>query len=132
MEDLFRQFWWLIFPLVAFVAAGFGSWLRYRRHKATLDVIRTYAEKGQQPPPELLQALRSTEGDDDGWGGTRRPTNYWSLVGLFGVMAAGFGGAAFYYGVEGGPGFAFTIVAFVMGAVGVWALISALTTRRGG
>ena len=50
MEDLFRSYWWLLFPLAWFVSAGFSSLLNYRRQKDALKLIQTYAEKGQEPP----------------------------------------------------------------------------------
>ena len=67
--------------------------------------------------------------------GSATPTNYWSLFGLFAVLASGFGIAAYMpqvFGVDAGVRFPFTVVALTMGAVAVWALISALTTRRRG
>jgi hypothetical protein len=66
MEDLFRQFWWLIFPLSWFVFGGYQSWLSYRANRDTLDLIKTYAQAGREPPPELLAKLskRWNDGDD--------------------------------------------------------------------
>ena len=135
MEDLFRSYWWLLFPLVAFVFAGFGSFLRYRRQKAVLDLIRTYVENGREPPVDLIGQINAGDDGDgtwfgDGRGRSRAPTNYWSLVGLFAMMAAGFGVASFL-GVDNGSG-AFVIVALTMAAVAVWALICALTQKREG
>lgn len=130
MEDLFRSYWWLLFPLSWFVFGGINSVVNYYRQKNVLNLLRTYAEKGQEPPAALLSAL---EQPVDEWGETRkprRPTNYWAQVGLFAVMAAGFGGAALF-GQGNGYAFPFTIVAFVMAAVAVWALINAMTQRRG-
>ena len=68
MEDLFRSYWWLIFPLGWFVASGFSSLLNYRRQRDTLKLIQTYAEKGQEPPAALLKVLeRPIDADDDAW-----------------------------------------------------------------
>jgi hypothetical protein len=66
MEDMFRQFWWLIFPLSWFVFGAYQSWLSYRANRDTLDLIKTYAEAGREPPPELLAKLskRWNDGDD--------------------------------------------------------------------
>ncbi|GAA0624898.1 hypothetical protein GCM10009422_21740 [Brevundimonas kwangchunensis] len=133
MVQLFYQFWWLIFPVGFMLAGAFNSFLGYRRQKDALNLLRTYAEKGQEPPEALLKVLQRPLDDDPWTGGSasapRQPANYWSLFGLFTALSAGFIGAGYYTDMDGGSG-AFTIVAFVMGAVAVWALISALTTRK--
>ncbi|MBA4000561.1 hypothetical protein [Brevundimonas sp.] len=140
MEDLFRSYWWLLFPVGWFVYSGWASWLNYRRQRATLDIVRRYADSGKEVPPELMKVLdKPIDSDAEMWGsasyGSARPTNYWSLFGLFAVLAGGFGIAAYMpqvFGVDMGVRFPFTVVALTMGAVAVWALISALTTRRDG
>jgi hypothetical protein len=132
MVDLFYKFWWLIFPVGYMLMGVFNSFLGYRRQKDAVSLLRTYAEKGQEPPEALLKVLQRPL-DEDGWHGTsagnRYPTNYWSLFGLFTALSAGFLGAGHYTDMDSGTG-AFTVVAFAMGAVAVWALISALTCRR--
>lgn len=132
MESLFYNFWWLLFPIGFGALGAYNSFLRYRRQRDALNLLRTYAEKGQEPPEALLQVLQRPL-DEDHWdggaSGSRQPTNYWSLFGLFTALALGFLGAGRFTGIDGGSG-AFMIVAFVMGAVAVWSLISALTTRR--
>ncbi len=137
MENLFYSFWWLLFPLAWFVFGGFSSFLNYRRQKDTLDLIKTYAEKGQQPPEALLKVLeRPIDADDDAWhsrrggsGGRMSDGNWFSVV-LFGVMSAGFAYASYadIYGAEE----AFLIVAFVLGALCLASLVSALMGRRRG
>ena len=137
MEDLFRAYWWLLFPMAWFVFGGFSSWLNYRKQRETLKLLKTYADKGQEPPEALLRVLdKPIDSDNEAWGGASRPgrpANYWSLFGLFAVLAGGFGIAAYMpetFGVDMGVRFPFTVVALTMGAVSVWALISAMTTRR--
>ncbi len=127
MEELFHSYWWLIFPIFGLVMGGWHSFAHYRRQKAILEVIRTYAQKGETPPEALLAALAADE--DGGQPGQRAPAHYWSLFGLFGVLAAGFGVGAWLYDFEG-VGWPFGIVALVMGAVAVWALINAFLFRR--
>ena len=127
MEQLFRDFWWLIFPIWGL---GMGMWhslMGYRRQKAVLDLVRTYADKGEQPPEALLAALGRDE--EHGRDLRRSPANYWSLFGLFLVLALGFGAAAYAYDFEG-LGWPFGIVGLVMGAVAVWALINAFVLNR--
>lgn len=56
-------FWWLIFPIMGFGLAAFRSWLRYRRQKDVLDLLRTYAAQGREAPAEVLAQLAlSAEG----------------------------------------------------------------------
>jgi hypothetical protein len=74
MEDLFRSYWWLLFPLAWFVVGGWQSWLNYRRHRDTLDIIKTYADSGKDVPAGLrpgAQRGHRTCGPDTGPG--RRP-----------------------------------------------------------
>lgn len=138
MEDLFRSYWWLLFPMAWFVFGGFSSWLNYRKQRETLKLLKAYADKGQEPPESLLKILdRPIDSDSELWAGattgSSSPTNYWSLFGLFAVLAGGFGVAAYMpetFGIDFDIRFPFTVVALVMGAVAVWALISAVTTRR--
>tara|TARA_R110002051_G_scaffold89070_5_gene157035 strand:+ start:221 stop:655 length:435 start_codon:yes stop_codon:yes gene_type:complete len=138
MEDLFRSYWWLLFPLAWFVSAGFSSLLNYWRHRNALNLIKAYVDKGQEPPAALLKLLeRSGPGEDifaDGGMAPAskaygQPTNYWSLFGLFAMLAAGFLGAGYYLNLDGGSG-AFTIVGFTMAAVAFWAFINALFRSR--
>ena len=135
MEDLFRSYWWLLFPLAWFVFGGFSSFLNYRRQKDTLKLIQTYAEKGQQPPEALLKVLeRPIDADDDSWhsrrGSSAMNDGNWFSVVLFGVMSAGFAYAS--WSDIYGAGEAFLIVAFVLAALCLASLVSALLGRRRG
>ena len=136
MEDLFRSYWWLLFPLAWFVFGGFTSFLNYRRQRDALKLIQTYAERGQEPPAALLKVLDRPL-DEEGaamWGvgnsgGEGRPGDgAWFSTVLFGVMAAGFAYASWadIYGASQ----AFLIVSFVLGALCLASLVSAL--RSGG
>lgn len=133
-EDIFRQFWWLIFPLSWFVFGAWQSWLSYRANRETLDLIKTYAASGREPPPELMARLNKRwHGDEDDRDERpryrRRRERSWYQVVLFGLLSAGFAFAAatdIY-----GAGEAFTIVAFVMGALSAATLVQVLLDRRG-
>lgn len=132
MEQLFRDFWWLVFPLAWLLAGGVSGFLKYQRQKQALDLIRTYAEKGQEPPKALIDLIQKPlDGDAPALGAAgegrqdRQAANYWSLFGLFATLAAGFAGAGWFTNVDGGSG-AFLVVGFTMGAVAIWALINAL------
>ena len=45
----FWSFWWLIFPLMFFAMGALSMWFRYKRHKDTLDLMKTYAAQGKDP-----------------------------------------------------------------------------------
>jgi hypothetical protein len=132
MEDLFRSYWWLLFPLSWFVVGGWQSWLRYRSNRDTLDLIKSYAQSGREPPPELLARLnqRDVYGDDDdrhrGRHGYARQGGWYQVV-LFGVLCMGFSYAAITDLYGAGP--AFVIVAFVMGALSLATLVATLVGR---
>ncbi|CAN5159226.1 hypothetical protein BH10PSE4_BH10PSE4_21160 [soil metagenome] len=57
MEDLFSAYWWLIFPLSSIVFGAFQAWLRYQARRDALDVLRSYAAAGREPPAELVARL---------------------------------------------------------------------------
>lgn len=137
MEDLFRAYWWLLFPLGWFVAMGFSSMLNYRRQRDMLDLLKRYADKGQEPPAELLRAIsRHEDTEAEIWGSdtearrAERHRNWpWPAnVALFSVLAAGFGYAS--YTDIYGAGEAFTIVTFVMVAMAIAFLIGGLFSGR--
>ena len=129
-------FWVLVFsvPLFGIVYAGFTSFLKYRQHRAMLDVLKVYAERGETPPQEVLTALTNgfslaeagVNAPNTVSGGSPKvqgPVHYWSLVALFAVFAVGFGYAA---SISGVAATGYMIVSFTMGAVMVWALVMAL------
>lgn len=129
MEDLFRSYWWLLFPLSWFVIGGWNSWLNYRRSRDAMDVMRQYAAQGKEPPPELLKTFNEPLDDDD-WDDRPRRRRYYrgryrgpwpARLVLFVVLCAGFGYAA--YTDMYGAGEAFTIVSFVMGAIALSVLV---------
>lgn len=137
-EDLFRSYWWLMFPLFWFIAGGWHSWLNYRKHRDNLDIIKRFADSGREVPAGLLDKLSAPIADDwDDYRGRRGRRAYrfrygygyggWYRVVLFGALTAGFSYAA-YTGMYG-AGEAFTIVAFVLGAVFLATLVATLTTR---
>lgn len=133
MEDLFRSYWWLLFPLAWFVFGGFSSFLNYRRQRDALKLIQTYAEKGQEPPAALLALIDKPIDGSGMWDSSsdnsgRPGDGAWFSVVLFGVMAAGFAYAS--WSDIYGAGEAFLIVSFVLGALCLASLVSAL--RSGG
>ncbi|ADG10791.1 hypothetical protein B7G68_11960 [Caulobacter segnis] len=131
-EDLFRQFWWLLFPLAGFAYGAWQSWLSYRANQETLDLIKTYAASGREPPAELMNKLSRRWHDDDEDDRPRyrrRRERTWYQVVLFGLLSCGFAFAAItdIYGA----GEAFTIAAFVLGAVCAATLVQVMLDRNG-
>ena len=135
-EDLFRSYWWLLFPLSWFIAGAWHSWLNYRKHRDNLDLIKKFADSGKEVPAGLLDKLSAPipdDWDDDSYRGrhrrrySRRGYGGWYQVVLFGSLAAGFAYAS-YIDIYG-AGEAFTIVAFVMGAMFLATLVATLTMR---
>jgi len=126
MEQLFRDYWWLMFPLFWLISGAFHSAQGYRRDRDRIDLIKSYADKGQEPPEALLKTLdREDERDYYYRRRCRRGGRYegnWFSVVFFGVMAAGFGYASYrdIYGM----GDAFLIVTVVVGALSVAGLVS--------
>ena len=57
IQDFFRSFWWLIFPLGWFAFEAYQRWLAHRARRDTVELLKTYAEAGREPPPELLARL---------------------------------------------------------------------------
>jgi hypothetical protein len=135
MEDLFRSYWWLLFPLAWFIGSAWTSWLNYRRQRETLDIVRRYADAGREVPPELMKVLdRPIDSEAEFWGsgsvssGSGGGGHAFSLV-MFTALAGGFGYAAWrdFYG----NGDAFALVAFVMGAIALGTLASWIFQKRG-
>lgn len=133
MEDLFRSYWWLMFPLGWFVAQGWRSWLSYRARRDALKLVQTYAERGQEPPADLLQAInrpqeleveleRSRSGPRSGWS--------WYQVVLFASLSAGFVFMS-RTGVLGDEGLddVLLIAAVVLGALALASLVAVLSSR---
>ena len=129
MVELFQSFWWLLFPLGWFIFGGFNAMVNYYRQKNVLKIIKTYADRGEQPPEALLKIVEQPLDDRHEYTQNRRTDdgNGFSVV-LFGIMAVGFGYAS--WSNMYGAGDAFLIVAFVMGALAAASLVSGLLGRR--
>jgi hypothetical protein len=148
MDDLFRSYWWLLFPLGFFVFGAWDRWLAYRRSRDHLDLLRTYTSQGKDPPPELLKSAREeieVEAPYDPYYGGRYARRYhrrywryrygyygpWRGFFVTGSVALGFWLAAQYADFPGTEG-PFRIVAIIMTCVAAGNLIAAIfsTTFR--
>lgn len=94
MEELFRDYWWLIFPIFGMAMAFWGMVQDDRRARNVLNVIRSYTDQGKEPPPELLKLAQ--EADENAFevsaaANSDGPNSRaWTVV-LFLALAAGFG-----------------------------------------
>jgi hypothetical protein len=151
MEHFFFSFWWLVFPLGFFIAAGFDRWLAYKKSQDRLQILRGYTDAGKDPPPELIRALardeEADEADDayapyDRYG--RYPRRYyrrywrhgpywaWRAAIVTGAVAGGFWLAS-EYGDIPGVELPFRLVAIIMTCVAAGNLVAAIfsSTFRG-
>jgi len=146
MEDLFRSYWWLLFPLAFFVFGAWDRWLAYKRSQAKLDLLRAYTTQGRDPPAELLKAVRDDDDLDDeyaadGFGRPsrryyrrrwRNPYWAWRTALVTGAVALGFWLASEYAAPEFDY-WPFRLVAIILTCVAAGHLVVALltTTLRG-
>lgn len=52
--ELFARYWWLLFPLAFFVAAGFNGLMDHLRMRQKIELAKAYAAAGRDIPPGLL------------------------------------------------------------------------------
>ncbi len=129
MMELFQSYWWLLFPLAWFLFGGFHALVNYHRQKNVLKIIKTYADRGEQPPEALLKIVEQPIDDQQDYStGAWTTDGQWFSVVWFSVLAVGFGYAS--WSNMFGAGDAFLIVTFVMGALAAASLVSALLGRR--
>jgi hypothetical protein len=126
---LFSRFWWLIFPLFWMGAMVMAHWSRHARANRALDIIKSYADQGKEPPPELLKGLQGGVGGYCGWGGGWRYSFEARLhrTILFGALAIAFGFLYFWRGgdVQGyHHGFGFLIPTVIFTALALSNLLS--------
>jgi hypothetical protein len=88
---MFGHFWWLIFPLFWMIMALAWGWSRHNRANRALDILKTYADQGKEPPPELLKGLQSgMDGGCGPYGWRYSPQRLLQRGILFGAIAFGF------------------------------------------
>ena len=63
MADLFRDFWWLAFPLGWGLWSMWDGWLKQRARADELKLMAAYAAGGREPPAELVKALNRNHGE---------------------------------------------------------------------
>ncbi|MFZ2031307.1 MAG: hypothetical protein WAU68_13425 [Vitreimonas sp.] len=131
MVDLFRQFWWLIFPIMGMLCGLVAMLQQNNRQNRAMDLLRTYAEQGKEPPQELLKAL-SQDGEPPAMMGVRqdRVSGAWWTFFVFIALTGGFGVGASSFDNDAHS--AFMVITVVMGILAFGALIMALMATFAG
>jgi hypothetical protein len=86
------------------------AWLEYRKHTKVLDVLRIYAERGEEPPASVITALTAVSGKP---ATPPAPTpRSWHLahVAANAVFTAGLGGFAWWRSAQTGEAGTLVIV----------------------
>ena len=146
MHDFWWSYWWLIFPIGAFVLGAWDRWLSYQRSRDTLEVLKTYAAQGKEPPPEISRRLtEDLEGDEFGDERTGRryrryrryyrwgPYREWRAAIITGSIAAAFWFASWYGYIPGASGpfkFVAIILTFVACANFFFAILGSRLNNR--
>jgi hypothetical protein len=129
-EELFRDFWWLMFPIFGMFMAVWGMAQSDRRTRNMLDLIKSYTDQGKEPPPELLRLASQSLQDGAAQSNptTRQNSSAWTLI-VFLAMSAGFG-MGWYMVRDQDFAFAFALVGIVMGVMAVGALFLLIFGRK--
>jgi hypothetical protein len=95
--SLFTHYWWLIFPLFWMAIAMARLWSRHSRANRALDIVKSYADQGKEPPAELMKSLQQSPGGCD-WNGRRwrSPEERLGRAFFFAALACAFGFLAFW------------------------------------
>lgn len=90
------------------------AWFEYRKHAKALDVLRIYAERGQEPPEAVVQALMAISPRAPAKPAAPTPRS-WHLahVAANGVFTAGLGGLAWWRHGETGEAGTLVIVSIL-------------------
>jgi hypothetical protein len=99
---LFNRYWWLIFPLFAMAIGLIHVVLHHNRANRALDILKSYADQGKDPPPELMKSLQNPGGWSDRNGWRCSPERRLQRGFLFLALAIGFGILTFSNYDDGG------------------------------
>lgn len=128
-EELFRGYWWLMFPIFGMFIALIGMFQAEGRSRKVMELIKSYVDQGKEPPPELLKMARDPSDYDMSFSAPKPAnSNAWSFV-VFLALTAGFG-VGYWFVRDEDYAFALAIVAVTMGVLAVGALFLALFSRR--
>ncbi len=124
MSDVWLELVFGVVPmLLVFSIPLLAIWTDFRRQIKALDVLKTYAEKGEEPPPEIIAALETPKPPptrSDRWAN--------SVFGL--VVAVGATGVAWWLAPEDGDPGGAVIIAVVVALVSAAAAASNMVKAR--
>jgi hypothetical protein len=124
--ELFRGYWWLIFPLFGMFMAFWGMFSSERRTRHLLELMKSYSDQGKDPPPDLVRMVAQSV-DEYGVHTPSSPQNrmserLWSFV-TFAALAAGFATAYAFTNMHAEDwSWVFLAVAVAMGVMAIGAL----------
>ncbi len=131
MEDLFRDYWWLIFPIFGMAMGVAGMFSSERRSRDVIALIKSYTDQGKEPPPELVR-LAAKDWDEDGVitsPQSRAQSNGWSFF-TFAALAVGFGLAYWFIHPTEDWAWIFLAVAAGMGVMALGGLVMMFVGRK--
>jgi hypothetical protein len=115
MDQHLSDFWWLILPLLWFVYAMTRLWLHHRARRDAMDLWRTYASQGKEPPADLVAILQ--HGPFPGGARSSGEQRLWLRVALLGSVALGFAFEAFFAQNGAGPDYDVLAAAVALAAL---------------
>ncbi|MBI1405842.1 MAG: hypothetical protein GC145_06925 [Caulobacter sp.] len=128
LYDLFIQFWWLLIPLGWGLQSLLRLWMTHRRSERLLGLITAYAERGQTPPPELLDALRMPTTSAAGW--LDRPETFWRGGLVLAALCLGFAVLSVLKARDGDNITGLIFVTVLLGAFAAASFLSAMVGSR--
>lgn len=124
--ELFNRYWWIIFPIFGMGMAVLGMIDSSRRTRQMMDLMKTYAEQGKDPPPELVRALNVQMAYNNDTNSS--PTSRWWTALVFTALAAAFAVATWYTKTEDYH-WAFLMVTVLFSVFAVGAILIAVASR---
>jgi len=128
MAEIFDNYWWLMFPIFwGLLFPMWNSFMRYKRTQSKIDLIKTYAASGKEPPSGLLDSLDEAAERHGGEDGSKHQGGGKAFVTvlMFG-LAAVFGYVGHSNLLDAGKPEAFYFIALILAALGFAFLVSAM------
>ncbi len=100
----------MIIPLAGMGIGALSVWTEHQRKQKALDVLKAYAEAGQEPPPSVLESIaKVTNVSRRSPAVVNDPREGWRRFAFFGIMGIGFGLAAAWFSKGGSAGWPITL-----------------------
>ena len=117
--ELFRNYFWLIFPLGVGAIAMLGAYLHHKRFQRALEVIQACAAQGREAPPEVMALIQPKRRDRDP---VAKAQNFTLVSFILLASAAGFIILALTQGREAQGGLFFVVVVALGLAIAFFAI----------